>query len=914
MSPPGDQSEEPKVPAPDPEPVDSAPTSADLGEGWRPASAPRFAQGALLAGRFRIVRFIARGGMGEVYEAEDLELRERVALKMVRSPLADDGEMVERFRLEVQLARRVTHPNVCRIFDVFRHQPAAEGDERTGVAFLTMELLEGENLADRLARKGPLSTDQAWPIVEQIGAGLAAAHHAGIMHRDLKSSNVTLVASDAVRSRVVITDFGLAAWRRPDVESQRDGPKLGTPTYMAPEQVAGEAVTAAADIYSLGIVIYEMLTGKLPFAGDTPHQAALKRLRAPPTPPREHVPGIDPRWESVILRCLERDPKRRFASAEDVLAALRARRDASVRRPVTWLTLAVIVVLFGLSIGRWPYRSRDSLMARTVQLTTSRGLDLFPAFAPDGRSLAFSSNRSGHFQLYVRGVEPAAPERELTDDDGENLQPAWSPDGSRLAYHSKRHGGIWTLPAQGGQPARLTGFGSHPTWSPDGHQLAFQSDAVEVLAANASPASSPSSLWIVASSGGEPRPLTHPGEPPGGHGTPTWSPDGSHIVFGAFGRQTASLWSVRPDGSGLKRLVDGQQLFDPVFDQDGRALSYSAILPSGDHGVFRVGFSPRTGGAEGEPRRVSTVTAGAVRHLARSADGRMAYCALTMASNLFRLELDDAGRPVGQPVPLTAETGRNSRPAFSPDGRRIVFERWQSGTNPDVWLMDRDGRNPQPVATDPAVDSLPSFVAGGTSVAFFSFGDGHRGLYTVDLARRSRSLLCPIDQRLEFPRLSAQGDRFAFGSREGGETINLWVEDVRGDPPRQITFDEESVAYPVWSPDGRSIAAQMRRGRDSQVVVVDAQTGALKPLTEAPGQSWAYSFSPEGQRIAFGGLRDGFWNIYWVSTQGGAEHQLTHYARPDVYVRYPAWSPDGHEIVYELAETSGNVWLLEILD
>jgi Tol biopolymer transport system component/serine/threonine protein kinase len=913
MPPPGDQTDPPTVPAPDPEPMDSAPTSADLGEGWRPPSAPRFAQGALLAGRFRIVRFIARGGMGEVFEAEDLELRERVALKMVRSPLADDSEMVERFRLEVQLARRVTHPNVCRIFDVFRHQPAAESKDRASVAFLTMELLEGESLADRLAREGPLSTQEAWPIVEQIGAGLAAAHHAGIMHRDLKSSNVTLVGSGPV-PRVVITDFGLAAWRRPDVKSHEDGPKLGTPTYMAPEQVAGEAVTAAADVYSLGIVIYEMLTGKLPFTADTPHQAALKRLREPPTPPREHIPGIDPRWEAVVLRCLERDPKRRFASAEDVLAALRGRTAPSVHRPVTWLALAVVAVLLALSIGKWPFRSRGSLTARTVQLTTSRGLDLFPAFAPDGRSLAFASNRNGHFQLYVRGVEPAAAERELTNDDGENLQPAWSPDGTRLAYHSKRRGGIWTLPAEGGKPARLTRFGSHPTWSPDGRQVAFQSDAVEVLAANASPASSPSSLWIVASSGGEPRPLTHPGEPPGGHGTPTWSPDGGHIVFGTFGRQTASLWSVRPDGSGLERLVDGQQLFDPVFDQDGRAIFYSAILPSGDHGVFRVGFSPRTGRTEGEPRRVSTVTAGAIRHLARSADGRMAYCALTMASNLFRLELDDAGLPVGQPVPLTAETGRNSRPAFSPDGQRIVFERWRSGMNPDIWLMDRDGGHPQPVATDPTTDSLPSFVAGGTSVAFFSFGDGRRGLYTVDLSTRTPVLLRSIDQRLEFPRLSAQGDRFAFGSREGGETINLWIQDVVGGPARQLTFDEESVAYPVWSPDGRSIAAQERRGRDSQVVLVDVETGALTPLTRASGQSWAYSFSPDGDRIAFGGLRDGFWNVYWVSTRGGAEHQLTHYARPDVYVRYPAWSPNGREVVYELAETSGNVWLLEIDD
>ena len=268
--------------------------------------------------------------MGELYEAEDLELRERVALKTVLSTIAQDERSILQFKREVHLARQVTHPNVCRIYDVFRHRlQAADGTPRE-VMFLVMELLHGETLADKLHRDGRFQTTNLLPIARQMAAALAAAHQVGVVHRDFKSQNVMLVKPSAAEqeTRVVVTDFGLARRSTHDqatafsLSFADTGEISGTPAYMAPEQVEGGAVTPATDVYAFGVVLYELVTGVWPFVADTPLGTAVKRLHQDPPPPSVHVPGVDPRWEATILRCLARQPADRFASVGDVVASL----------------------------------------------------------------------------------------------------------------------------------------------------------------------------------------------------------------------------------------------------------------------------------------------------------------------------------------------------------------------------------------------------------------------------------------------------------------------------------------------------------------------------------------------------------------------------------------------------------------
>ncbi len=303
----------------------------------------------LVAGRYRVIRFIARGGTGEVYEVEDFELRARVALKTLRPELADDDLLLARFRREINLSRKVTHRNICRVFDLGFH-PSPRGR----VTFLTMELLAGESLRHRIERGGAFQTAEALPIVEQMVDGLSAAHGYGVVHRDFKSDNVMLVPSpDDGPPRVVVTDFGLARSGKPSGLTTSTGGLKGTPAYMAPEQVSGGEVGPAADIYALGVVMYEMVTGVLPFDGGSAMEVALRRLTMRPQPPRRLVPDLDPRWERAILRCLEREPQRRFAVPGQVASAL---RDPAPRAGVSlpWLVAGVAASLvLGVTGAIW---------------------------------------------------------------------------------------------------------------------------------------------------------------------------------------------------------------------------------------------------------------------------------------------------------------------------------------------------------------------------------------------------------------------------------------------------------------------------------------------------------------------------------------------------------------------------------
>jgi tetratricopeptide (TPR) repeat protein/tRNA A-37 threonylcarbamoyl transferase component Bud32 len=331
----------------------------------RPPEKPlgQFGPGETLAGRYRIERFVAQGGMGEVYEVIDLELGENVALKTLRpqmgSPADSPDIALERLRREIQLARRVTHPNVSRLFDVGYH-PTPNGD----VAFITMEFLRGETLADRLLRDGRMSTDQALPIARQIADGLAAAHRVGIVHRDLKSANVFLCPDPTEPDglRAVVTDFGVARTREDRTRLTTTGSVLGTPAYMAPEQLMDAELTPATDLYAFGLVLYEMVTGKLPFQSETAISTALRRLTQPPEPPRSVVPDLPKRWEQVILRCLEQKPEDRFKDPLEAAAALSDKRTTVIvptrvaKRRKTWLY--VLAAVFALAAATAVLRIR----------------------------------------------------------------------------------------------------------------------------------------------------------------------------------------------------------------------------------------------------------------------------------------------------------------------------------------------------------------------------------------------------------------------------------------------------------------------------------------------------------------------------------------------------------------------------
>lgn len=344
------------------ESLSTEPTSAE--------SARTLAAGITLADRFEVNGFLGAGGMGEVYKAFDKELKEWVALKTLRADAVANEALVNRLKRELLLARRVTHENVCRLLEMGRARLADGRD----IFFVTMELLEGTVLSNRI-RQCLFATADAEPVIRQLIAGLGAAHDAGIVHRDFKSNNIILVDGRGGKLRAVITDFGLAREYSGDMSETLSmfgtSTIVGTPAYMAPEQFQGKLPTPASDIHSLGVVMFEMLTGKRPFPGDSPLVIAMQRLHHDPPSPREFVKEIEPRWESAILACLEMNPKDRPKSAREVLDLLTGTKKRYSKLARRWF-IGTAAAVAGAGAGAaflWrPTKSINTDAVRDVKL------------------------------------------------------------------------------------------------------------------------------------------------------------------------------------------------------------------------------------------------------------------------------------------------------------------------------------------------------------------------------------------------------------------------------------------------------------------------------------------------------------------------------------------------------------------
>lgn len=899
--------------------------------------------GEVVADRFRIVRFIAQGGMGEVYEAEDRMLGERVALKFLSRRTVGDPQIERRFRREVQLARKVTHPNVCRLHDVFRHRTDTEGGETpTEVSFVTMEMLAGETLEDRLRREGAFSEQVAFDLAVQMASALTAAHDAGVIHRDFKTSNVMLVPRSG-GERAVVTDFGLARPLVDDPEGHRltgDVRMLGTPDTMAPEQLRGEEVGPQADVYALGVVLFEMVTGERPYEAENTMSLLVKRVSEEPRAPRSLVPSISERCESTVLRCLERQPEDRPQTPADVIAALSG-VDAEVVRGWTstlplppsfadgrfphggeasrhraWLVPLAIGLVILAAIALWSSRrqsgSGPSPTLTPVQLTTAPGLELDPAFSPDGDTMVYSCDETGAFELYLRDLSPGGTETQITFGGSQAFEPAWSPDGRFIVYHARAAGGIWRVRVSGGEPERLTTFGSRPAFAPDGRRLAFQSESSPALSDTAAPAIARSQLWLLDLPDGDLRPISEADHPTGGHSAPSWSPDGERIVFTASQRGRSEVWSLAVESGDVLRLVSSPgDASDPVYSPSGDAVFFSARERQVG-GLWRIAVSRRSGEPVGAPEQVANIGLASIRQLALDPRGnRAAYTALVTTSNLISLPVDAGGVPSGSESPLTFGSGRSNRAVFGPEGQRLIYDHWRLGVNIDLWMMDLASGHTRQVTTDGFSNSQGSWLPGGQAVAYRAERDGIDGLWRLDLATARTELLLPLDSGVDWIRVSPDGREVAYHARGSGPAIDVWVRGLDGGAPRRLTAARELAGFPVWSQDGARIAYQRRSGDDAHLMVMPSTGGEAQQLTAGPGESWPFGFSPDGDKVVFAGRRGDGWNVWWVSRSTGEARQLTDLGRLGTYVRYPTWSPTGEQIVFELAETVGDIWLLE---
>ena len=874
------------------------------------------APGARL-GPFQVADLLGAGGMGAVYRAYDPRLQRHVAIKVLAPGFGDDPDRLRRFEQEALAVARLAHPNILAVHDVGTHE---------GSPYIVTELLEGETLRHAINGR-QLPARKAIDYATQIARGLAAAHERDIVHRDIKPENLFLTRE----GRIKILDFGVAKLTDAGASAGVSaltltahglGP-IGTAAYMSPEQARGDRTDFRSDLFSLGIVLYEMLSGVSPFRRGTAAETMTAILREEP-PALADSAASPPALGRVLQHCLEKNPADRFQTAQDLVFALES---IAVTGPVfaaprrrkfpAWATalaiLSAVALIAGAAyvIGRRIGAGdgpRDAISG-VHRLTEFPGLEGFPAIAPDSKSIAFSARAGGAEQIFVRLVAGGTP-LQITRDPVDHELPRWSPDSSSLVYFSPAapgdiQGTIWQIPALGGAPRRVidsvgggdVGAGGriaafrladkqielitasadgsdarmvarfteavyfkYPRWSPDGKWIAYQrGDGVRW------------DIFAVEAAGGTPRQLTH--ENGQIHGL-AWLPDSSGIVYSSSRATTMAylptlgLWEQRLAGGEPRRLaVADLSYLHPDIHRDG------AIVASRLQSRFDLWRYPVGGDAVDNVRRAVRVThqTGQVQTPTIGlSDQEVAY--LSDSGGHANLWITHAGSGELRQVTYERDPAvAMGVPVWSPDGKWIAFvsSRGNTGLGFGVWLVKPDGGN------------LRSVARRGLGVAW------SRDAQWIYYSEAGVAYKVPVD---------------------GGTAVR-----VREGPARNVIgFAGDTMYFMVdrtltdGSP-GFEIHAATPENGPSRVL-------ARIPPSRAP--QWQIvqpAVSPDGAWLAMP-LTDGVTtNIWALSTSSGTWRQITDFGdRPTFIVRRVSWSSDGNSIVAAVGEADADIVLFEV--
>ncbi len=810
---------------------------------------------------YRVLGILGGGGMGLVYKGEDLKLDRPVALKFLPEEIATDPLTVQRFEREARTASSLNHPNICTIYEVEDHD---------GQPFIVMELLEGETLRELIARCGDSGSSgprgipltQVLDIAIQIAEGLNAAHQKGIIHRDIKPANIFVTPSGKAK----ILDFGLAkvtAEKFPDAVAGAQGeplppqtawdtgahPRLdhprspmGTAGYMSPEQVRGEHLDARTDLFSFGLVLYEMATGSHPFQGRTAAELSDAILRNPPAPLPPTVP-LD--LCSVILRCLEKSPVERYQRATDVLAALEVtQRNPPIAHPVVvankWYALAFLATLIFMGAAIWLTPGRTPPVLHSQQVTFSSEPKEKPLVS-DGSRLYFQSRGEPVNMALTGGViaplrfsEPGLQLLDISSDGSKAL--AWKVVPEPGAYPS---GTLWVASPLGGAARKIyPRLAQDARWSPDGHSILFSEKGV-IYSANED-GSGQKKIW----------------ETFGAIDSLEFTPGARELTCSVITKQNSRQWRLKVDGSGAHLLIpDWPANSDQWFGQ---------WTPGGKHFVFLSDREGRGNVYELVPPRwyqfwkrpaAALITGNQIdiRGLAPGPDGESLFVVGEADRGTMQV-LDPAS---GKYVPFL-----NSLPArsfvISPDRQWMAYSEYPSG---NLWKSRLDGTEPTQLTTSPAY--MMQWSRSGKSLAY---SDGYK-IYIISADGGAPEKLMGGGDREGFPSWMPDDSSIAFSDynpekphNEGIRVVNLATRKI------SIMPDTQGFSLPSWSPDGRYLVAMTQQ--PSRMMLYSVETKAWTELKnfDTPWGFWIWSSDSNSIYMR---VLEGAVGVYRLTVPGG---------------------------------------------
>ncbi len=885
-------------------------------------------------GPYQILSVLGAGGMGEVYLAFDTDLRRQVALKFLHTYLTDDTKKVQRFKQEARAASALNHPNILTIFEI---------GEIDGREFIATEFVEGETLSE-LINRGTLKPPEVLDVATQIASALSAAHTAGIIHRDIKPENI-MVRPDGF---IKVLDFGVAKLIETSVSDSdaltlintEQGMILGTLRYMSPEQARGLVVDSRTDIWSLGVVLYEMVAGQPPFEGATKSDVLAAILEREPLPLASRNAEASEVLQVIVTRALAKDVDERYQTAREVIDDLRrldiqsdAEGDMEPVAPLkvnagqaavksekaevantgqkptasatssaeyivsevkrhkkvavlVFATLAIAVASVAFGFYKFIGRNRSAVHFQKMSMTrlATSGRSRGAAISPDGKYVAYVRDDAGQRSLWLRQVGTTSDIQISPQTDAGEL--TFSLDGIYL-YWSNFFGDLHRMPVLGGPKSLLLKrVNSCIAFSPDGKRFAFFRGDY--------PSQGESSLLVANVDGTSEQKLASRKQPDSFEGGPAWSPDGK-VIACTTGSAYMSVVEVRVESGAQKSMTSQRwnEVKNLAWLSDGSGL----LMLASDQGslstqVWQLSYPG------GESRRITNDFNG-YEGLSLAANSRVFVTVLEgQAANIW---IASAGE-VSRARQVTSRAGKYFGLALTPDGKLVCAS--EASGNLDIWIIDLRGGDGRQLTVNASANLLPSVSPDGRYVVFTSTRSGAVNIWRMDIDGANPKQL--TNGNFDYNSSCSPDGKWVVYVHENSGTPTLWKVSIDGGNPVQLT--DKDAGNPVFSPDGKLIACSYGNGK---VAIITSEGGQPRkvldiptPFIVEPGFQW----TSDGRALTYADRRGGVSNIWNQPLDGGPPKQVTDFRSDEIFSF--AWSRDGKQLALARGIETGDVVLV----